>query len=129
MPRTTYRKCKFCGDFHDVDNWPDNHREWIPDNRNHELAAPSVISDNLDYVVNHASGERFTSKRALRADYRARGVVEVGNEDPGAHRVKPDRKKQRRDVKDAVERAVNTITQKTPTETRKQVRKKKRRAA
>ena len=48
MTRKTYRKCKFCGDFHDVDNWPDNHREWVPDNRS-ELASPSVINGSVDY--------------------------------------------------------------------------------
>ena len=123
----TYRKCKVCGDLHDVDNWPDNHREFLIDNRNYDLAAPSVINDNLDYVRSQADGKIYTSKRQLRAEYRAHGVVEVGNENPGAHRALPDRKKHHREVSDAVDRAVSTLNLKTDTrETRKQAKKLRR---
>ncbi len=111
----TFRLCKFCGDLHDVENWPDNHREWLPDNRNYDLAAPSVIDDNLDYVKSMADGKRYTSKRQIRAEYRARGVVEVGDQDPGAHRKRPDRNRHRQKVSDAVDRAANIINQKTDT--------------
>lgn len=111
MTRKTYRKCKFCGDFHDVHDWPDNHREWVPDNRNWELAAPSVINDNLDYVQSQADGKRYTSKRKLRAEYKARGVVEVGNENPGAHRKTLDKKQHKAEVRDKLGKALSQVKQ------------------
>ena len=79
--RTSYRICKFCGDAHDVNNWPDNHREWVPDNRS-DLASPFVIGDNIE-LLNHATGEMATSKRALRQSYRDNGMIEVGTTDCG----------------------------------------------
>lgn len=41
---------------------------------------PYVISDNMDYVLSHADGKRYTSKTKYRAELAARGFVEVGNE-------------------------------------------------
>tara|TARA_R100001086_G_scaffold225289_2_gene143559 strand:- start:13588 stop:13980 length:393 start_codon:yes stop_codon:yes gene_type:complete len=128
MSRTTYKQCKFCGDFHDVHNWPDNHREWVPDNRS-ELAAPMLINDNLDYVESQADGKRYTSKRALSAEYRRLGYVEVGNENPGAHRKTLDKKKHRAEVKESIQRAASTVSLKKPTMTPKQVRKARRKMA
>ena len=126
MARTTFKKCKFCGDFHDVDNWPDNHREWIPDNRNYELSAPSVINDNLDYIQGQHDGKRYTSKREYRKELRRKGFVEVGNENPGAHRVKHDRKAHKATVLDTVRRAAAQQSLRKPTLTKKQARKVRR---
>jgi len=113
MTRTTYKQCRFCGDFHDVHNWPDNHREWVPDNRS-ELAAPSIINDNLDYVQSMADGKRYTSKRELSREYRRQGFAEVGNEDPGAHRAKPDKRAHRQKVEGAVKRAASQVAMRKP---------------
>lgn len=126
MTRTTYKQCKFCGDFHDVHNWPDNHREWVPDNRNHELSAPSVINDNLDYVQAQFDGTRYTSKRAYRAELRRKGYVEVGNEDPGAHRAKKDGKAHKKAVTESLQRAVSQVSMKKPTLTPKKAKKARR---
>lgn len=90
----TFRKCKACGDWHDVAQWPDNHREWLPDNRS-ELAAPMVIRDSMDPVQGMHDGRMYESKRAMRQSYRDHGVVEVGNDssvlNPKPKVTKPDR--------------------------------------
>ncbi len=49
-------------------------------NRRSGLAAPMVISDNLDSLVNHADGQRYTSKRAFEKAVRAAGCEIIGNE-------------------------------------------------
>ena len=123
MTRTTYRKCKVCGDFHDVDNWPDNHREGIPDNRNYDLAAPAVISDNLDYVQGQHDGKHYTSKRALRQSYREQGLTEVGNESPILEKPKVDH---RAAAKASIQKAASQVRLKTKTETKKQTRRRER---
>ncbi|MEO1189543.1 MAG: hypothetical protein AAFW60_10760 [Pseudomonadota bacterium] len=123
MTRATYRKCKVCGEFHDVDNWPDNHREGIPDNRNYDLAAPAVISDNLPDVQGQHDGKRYSSKRALRQSYRDHGVTEVGNESPILTKPKVDT---RAEAKAAVQKAASQVRLKTKTETAKQVRGRER---
>ncbi|MEM9053880.1 MAG: hypothetical protein AAGB16_01025 [Pseudomonadota bacterium] len=125
MTAKTYRRCKFCGDFHDVDDWPDNHREYIPDNRNYDLAAPSVVNDSIE-LQSMADGKMYTSKRVMARESRARGFVEVGNEDPGAHRVKPDTKKHREEVKAAVHKAASEVSLKNPTRTARQIKKIRR---
>ncbi len=43
-------------------------------------AAPNVISDAMAPIRSHADGRMYDSKSAYRADLRARGYVEVGNE-------------------------------------------------
>jgi hypothetical protein len=77
--RTTYRQCKVCGDLHDVAKWPDNHREWIIDNRS-DLAAPMLIRDSMDPVKSMLDGKMYDSKRGLRRTYREAGVIEVGDD-------------------------------------------------
>jgi hypothetical protein len=77
MPR--YRICKLCGDLHDVDQWPDNHREWKIDNRS-ELAAPMIIRDSMEPVKSMLDGQMYDSKRRLRRTYKEAGVIEVGDD-------------------------------------------------
>lgn len=43
-------------------------------------AAPSVISDYLPDLRHPSSGKRYDSKSGFRAETRARGLTEVGNE-------------------------------------------------
>lgn len=68
------------------------------------LACPMVIADGMAPVQSMLDGRMYDSKAALRATYRAAGVVEVGN-DPARlrprARAKPDRSK----IKEAVEKA------------------------
>lgn len=101
-----FRRCKACGDLHDIDNWPANHWEEPPPRS--ELGAPFLISDNLESIGGlnglqcQASGIHFTSKSRMRAEYRARGVTEMGNSKLAPFKKpKPDRKA----IRDAVKRA------------------------
>lgn len=56
------------------------------------LACPMVVSDQIE-LKSMVDGNMYTSKRALRNSYRARGYVEVGNEEQKMpKKPKPDRK-------------------------------------
>jgi hypothetical protein len=106
----TFRKCKACGDLHDIYDWPDNHFEEPPPRS--ELAAPFFISDNLEGQAglngfqSMADGRWYTSKAKMRAEYRARGMVEMGNDKPSPmKKPKPDRKA----IKEAVHKAINAV--------------------
>lgn len=46
-----------------------------------DLPAPRFFSDSIE-VRSMADGKMYTSKSRLRADYKARGVQEIGNEKP-----------------------------------------------
>ncbi len=56
--------------------------KWVKARGENAAHSHLIISDNLDYVVNPATGKRFTSKSRLRADYKARGYQELGNDLP-----------------------------------------------
>lgn len=105
--RTSYRLCKFCDELHDIHNWPDNHREWVMDNRS-ELAAPMIITDSMKPIQGMHDGRIYDSKRALRASYRDHGVVEVGD-DSSVTAPKPRQKKRpdRKSIRESVNRAVS----------------------
>lgn len=103
MPR--FRICKLCGDLHDVDNWPDNHREWSPDNRS-ELAAPMIIRDEQPPLMGMHNGQIFTSKRAMRQSYRDHGVIEVGD-DASIGKPRPKAKPDRAAIRHSVNKAVS----------------------
>ncbi len=67
-------------------------------------AGPAVISDNLDYMVSHADGKRYTSKAKYRAELKARGYTEVGNERmPDIPRPEP------RGVEHDIKRAIHEV--------------------
>jgi hypothetical protein len=113
-PRSgTFMKCKVCGDMHDVYNWPGNHMPEQYDLRS-ELGAPYFISDNLESLGGlngiqcQASGLHFTSKSKLRREYKARNVIEVGN-DPARNKpfVKP--KPDRKQIKEALHKAMYAV--------------------
>ena len=65
-------------------------------------AAPYVISDIMEPTRHMATGRYFSSKAAFRAETRAAGCVEVGN-DPAATRprkpVPLSRERRREDIK------------------------------
>ena len=68
------------------------------------LPCPRICTDTMDPVQSMLDGRMYDSKSALRATYKAAGVVEVGN-DPSrfAQRKKP--KIDRRKVRDTIEQA------------------------
>lgn len=69
-----------------------------------DIPTPMVISDHMAPVQSMASGKMYDSKSAIRAEYKAMGMIEVGN-DPARlkpkARVEPDRKSIRESVKKA----------------------------
>ena len=131
MTRSTYRVCSLCGDIHNLEDWPDNHREWRPDNRS-DLSAPMIVSDNLEAwgglngLQSQVDGRHYTSKARMRAEYRARGVEEMGNEPARLashhHKRKPSTKEA---IRPYVERAFSKVELTTPTKLRKSKRKQK----
>jgi len=69
------------------------------------LPAPMIIGDTMDPVQSQVTGRFYTSKSALRAEYRRHGVVEVGN-DPARFRKKERRRSSMNEIKDTVDRAL-----------------------
>lgn len=45
-----------------------------------DLPCPQVLSDQMDAVQSQVSGKFYESKAALRAEYRATGHIEKGND-------------------------------------------------
>lgn len=68
------------------------------------LNAPYISTDHMDPVQSMLDGKMYDSKSALRATYRAAGVVEVGN-DPARHKPKEPTKPKRQDIRKALEKA------------------------
>ena len=48
------------------------------------LSAPMIIKDGIDAVQSQLTGKFYESKSSLRSEYKAHGVVELGNEAPKA---------------------------------------------
>lgn len=69
--------------------------------------APNIILDGMDYVMNHADGKRYTSKRAYERAVRAAGCVITGNEDTSKY-VK--RQESPSDIKDDIRRAIAELS-------------------
>lgn len=107
-----FMACRTCGGIHETSHWPHN---CMPEQFDlaHEYAGIATISDSLEgYGLNgiqsQADGRWHTSKSRLRADYRALGMVEMGN-DAARHkpfkRPKPDRKQ----IKEALHKAMHIV--------------------
>lgn len=73
------RFCRICKDFHDLASaWPEDCLDHFgPPSMG---AAPYVQSDTIDAFRSMADGKVYDSKSRYRADIRARGLIEVGNE-------------------------------------------------
>jgi hypothetical protein len=56
-----------------------------PDYRPPERKAPYVISDYHEPFRSHADGKMYDSKSRYRAELKARGMIEVGNESDPRH--------------------------------------------
>lgn len=107
----TQRMCKACGDWHDLDEpWPAKCFKHLYGGRSEGMQAAYVISDNMDALKHHATGEIMTSKRAFSKATRAAGCVELGNEaiKPRAP-IKLDRGQRREDIKRTIYELRNGI--------------------
>lgn len=65
-------------------------------------SAPNVISDTMESTRHMATGKYFTSKAAFRAETKAAGCVEVGNDSSLTRPRKPvplSREKRREDIR------------------------------
>lgn len=69
------------------------------------LPCPSVISDYVD-IKSMVDGQQYTSKSALRRSYRAKGYVEVGNEE---QKVPPKPKPDRKAIRESAAKALNRV--------------------
>jgi len=76
------RLCKYCGDLHEVGDWPHNCAEPAP-NRS-DFPSPMVISDYLPGGVNglfhHGVARKIDNKAEYRRATKESGCIEVGNE-------------------------------------------------
>ena len=62
-----------------------------------------VISDSMDATKHHGTGRIHTSKAKFRADTKAVGAIEIGNEIPKPRApAKLDRGKRRDDIRKAI---------------------------
>lgn len=68
------------------------------------LGAPMIVSDRMEPVQSMLDGRMYDSKSALRATYKAAGVVEVGN-DPARLKPRARPKPDRKAIRDTLERA------------------------
>lgn len=66
---------------------PEEHARELGEVRRSKLSAPMIISDNMESTLNHADGQRYSSKRGYEKAVRAAGCEIVGN-DPSFKRPK-----------------------------------------
>jgi len=71
--------------------------ETVPDNRS-DLASPGLIRDQTDPFRSMADGKLYDSKSAYRETLKARGLTEVGTDDPAKHIKPPPPVNTRREV-------------------------------
>ncbi len=98
------RMCKVCGDWHDLEQpWPVKCERHFT-----KSAAPNVISDQMDALKHHGSGEIIDSKRKFSATTRRLGLAEIGNEVPRPRKPIPlDKGQRREDIKRTLYEARN----------------------
>jgi hypothetical protein len=106
------RLCKTCGGWHPLNAWGLNclsEKNWLESDL---PVCRNFISDSLESIggingiQSQADGRWHTSKSRLRADYKALGMVEMGNDkQKPVSRPKPDRKA----IKEAVAKANNIV--------------------
>lgn len=90
------RMCKTCGNWHDLDEpWPCA--------RPAKSSAPFVISDTMEPTKHMGTGRIIDSKAKFRADTKASGCIEIGNEAIKPRiPVKLDGGKRREDIRKAI---------------------------
>jgi hypothetical protein len=122
------RLCKTCGGWHPLNAWGMNcmpEKNWLESDLD---VCRSFISDNLESIggingiQSMADGRMYTSKSRLRAEYRARGLTEMGNDKaPAFKKPKPDRTA----IRDAVRRAAWQVEHEGATATAYRTRAKR----
>lgn len=80
------RHCRVCDDWHDLDDpWPEAcYGHFQLNYKRSSLSAPTIIKDGMGDVQSQLTGKWYDSKSSLRAEYKAHGVIELGNEAPKA---------------------------------------------
>jgi hypothetical protein len=78
----------------------------FPETARGDFPTPRIAGDNIE-VVSQVDGKVFTSKSALRRQYRENGYIEIGNEDVTRH-IKPPAK-DRAPIKEAVGKALSRV--------------------
>lgn len=77
-----YRVCPDCGDMHDRDEWPDNHR------RPEEVVClPAMYADGMNDLWHPHDGRVYDSKYDFRKVTKASGGMEMGNDEQKDTRV------------------------------------------
>lgn len=100
----TERLCRYCRGWHNLDAWPGNCLPEAPQ-RSEVVPVPHFIRDTMDPIQSQVTGQMYDSKAALRREYKAHGVTEIGNDKmPPRQKPKPDRKAIRQSVEKAVAR-------------------------
>ena len=105
------RLCKVCRCWHDLDQpWP-SECYGHTDRAASELPSPMIISDHMNPVQSQLDGKMYDSKSALRATYKAAGVVEVGNDSSFTTDPKPYKppKPNRNEIEKSVAKAVQQM--------------------
>lgn len=69
-----------------------------------DLPMPRIASDSMAPVQSMLDGLMYDSKSAIRATYKAAGVIEVGN-DPARHRQRERPKADRQAIKETIDKA------------------------
>lgn len=78
MSRTTFRRCRACGDYHWTDEWPANHVEPSPERSAHP--SPTFHRDQMDPLWHPHDGREYDSKAEFRTVTKRAGGEEVGTD-------------------------------------------------
>lgn len=79
------RLCRCCSEFHDLAQpWPQACASHFGESATSGL---HLISDNIDPFRSQADGKMYDSKSAYRRTLKARGLIEVGNENVQTQRT------------------------------------------
>lgn len=72
------------------------------------LPRPMLIRDQMEPTLSMADGKVYESKSAMRAEYKARGMIEVGN-DTAPMWERPKAPPPREEIRGAVEGALSKV--------------------
>lgn len=98
------RFCRECRKWHEIDEWPAECMPEVMGSPSTSIPLPYLATDGMSPVQSQLDGKMYDSKSALRATYKAAGVVEVGN-DPARLRPRQKKKVDRQAIKNTLERA------------------------
>jgi hypothetical protein len=75
------------------------------------MKRPMVISDTMDAVRSMADGKIYESKSRMRAEQKARGYVEVGNEVADTIKLAAQKPERPRITKGDIHQAISKVKQ------------------